>query len=54
MFPVTATERDSKDRTLQEVRNELIESERVALQDSSVEISFASFVLSGLELEDAQ
>ena len=44
----------TKDRTVQEVRKDLIESERKASPDSEVNISFATFVISGMELEEAQ
>lgn len=46
---------------MQEVRNDLIEQERLLPQavapasvGSSVDVSFAAFVVYGLELEDAQ
>jgi hypothetical protein len=43
-----------EDRTLQEVRHDLIEMERATSPDSPAEVSLATFVLYGLELEDAQ
>jgi len=43
-----------EDRTIQQVRHDLIEAERVSALESSADVSFAAFIMSGLELEDAQ
>ena len=43
------------DLTLQEVRHQLVEQERLSpIADDASNISFVTFVLMGLEIEDAQ
>lgn len=58
LSPLTApgayTNLPFEDRTLQEVWHDLIETERATSPDSPAEVSLATFVLYGLELEDAQ